>query len=309
MGGARRVESAVAIPRRFCYSDAVAHRIDGKAIAERVREEVAQGVAEFQRRHGRAPGLHVVLAGDDPASAVYVRNKERAAEQAGFAGIVHRMPASVSEAELLAKVRDLNAAPEVDGILVQFPVPSQVSQARVLETLAPDKDVDGLHAVNVGRLWSGLSGLVPCTPRGVLRLLQETGVELAGKRAIVIGRSNLVGKPVAALLLNAHCTVTLAHSKTADLPARCREADIVIAAVGRAKLIGAEWIRPGAVVIDVGMNRDEQGKLCGDVDYAAVEPIASAITPVPGGVGPMTIAMLLDNTLQAARRRAGETVG
>lgn len=284
----------------------MAHRIDGKAVAERVRAEVARGVAEFRERHGRAPGLHVVLAGDDPASAVYVRNKELAAEKAGLAGCVHRMPANVSEAELLATVRDLNAAPEVDGILVQFPVPEQVSQGRVLETLSPDKDVDGLHAVNVGRLWSGLPGLVPCTPRGAVRLLQETGVDLAGKRAIVIGRSNLVGKPIAALLLKADCTVTLAHSRTADLPARCREADIVIAAVGRAKLVGREWIKPGAVVIDVGINRDENGRLCGDVDFAAVEPIAEAITPVPGGVGPMTIAMLLDNTLQAARRRCGE---
>lgn len=284
----------------------MAHRIDGKAVAERVRAEVARGVAEFRERHGRAPGLHVVLAGDDPASAVYVRNKELAAEKAGLAGRVHRMPANVSEAELLATVRDLNAAPEVDGILVQFPVPEQVSQGRVLETLSPDKDVDGLHAVNVGRLWSGLPGLVPCTPRGAVRLLQEAGVDLAGKRAIVIGRSNLVGKPIAALLLKADCTVTLAHSRTADLPARCREADIVIAAVGRAKLVGPEWIKPGAVVIDVGINRDENGRLCGDVDFAAVEPIAEAITPVPGGVGPMTIAMLLDNTLQAARRRCGE---
>lgn len=220
-------------------------------------------------------------------------------------GQVHRMPASVSEEELLAKVRDLNAAPDVDGILVQFPVPSQVSQGAVLRTISPEKDVDGLHAANVGRLWSGLPGLVPCTPRGALRLLEETGVELSGKRAVVVGRSNLVGKPIAALLLAKDCTVTLAHSKTEDLPARCREADVLIAAVGRPKLIRGEWVKPGAVVIDVGINRDENGKLCGDVDFDAVEPIASAITPVPGGVGPMTIAMLLDNTLQAALQRVG----
>jgi methylenetetrahydrofolate dehydrogenase (NADP+)/methenyltetrahydrofolate cyclohydrolase len=283
----------------------VAQRIDGKAVSEKVRAEVAEGVRAFREKYGRAPGLHVILAGDDPASAVYVRNKEHAAEHAGFAGKVHRMPATVSEAELLAKVRELNEAPDVDGILVQFPVPSQVSQNRVLETIAPEKDVDGLHAVNAGKLWSGQQGLVPCTPRGCMRLLRETGIALSGKRAIVIGRSNLVGKPIAALLLAENCTVTLAHSRTEDLAARCREADIVIAAVGRTKLIGKDWIRPGATVIDVGMNRDENGKLCGDVDFAAVEPIAGAITPVPGGVGPMTIAMLLDNTLQAARARAG----
>lgn len=265
-------------------------------------------MAEFRAQHGRAPGLHVILAGDDPASAVYVRNKELAADKVGMAGQVHRLPASVSEDELLARVRDLNSAPEVDGILVQFPVPAQVSQARVLTTIASDKDVDGLHAVNVGKLWSGLPGLVPCTPRGVVRLLEEAKVELDGKRAIVVGRSNLVGKPISALLLAKNCTVTMAHSRTADLPARCREADVVIAAVGRAKLIGKDWIKPGATVIDVGMNRDENGRLCGDVDFAAVEPIAGAVTPVPGGVGPMTIAMLLDNTLRAARSRMGETL-
>jgi len=287
----------------------VADHIDGKAIAARVRDEVAAGVAEFRAKHGRAPGLHVILAGDDPASAVYVRNKEVAADKVGMVGQVHRLPASVSEEELLARVRDLNAAPEVDGILVQFPVPAQVSQGRVLTTIAPEKDVDGLHAINVGKLWSGLPVLVPCTPRGVMRLLEESGIELAGKRAIVIGRSNLVGKPVAALLLAKNCTVTLAHSRTEELPARCREADIVIAAVGKAKLVGPDWIRPGATVIDVGMNRDEAGRLCGDVDFAAVEPIAGAITPVPGGVGPMTIAMLLDNTLQAARARVASGAG
>lgn len=266
---------------------------------------MARRVAEFKAKYGRAPGLHVILAGDDAASAVYVRNKEKAAEEVGMVGQVHRMPASVAEGELLAKVRDLNAAADVDGILVQFPVPSQVSQAKVLETISPEKDVDGLHAVNVGRLWSGLSGLVPCTPRGAMKLLDEVGVELAGARAVVIGRSNLVGKPIAALLLARHCTVTLAHSKSKDLPARCREADVLVAAVGRAKLVGKDWVKPGAVVIDVGINRGADGKLCGDVDYEAVEPVAGAITPVPGGVGPMTIAMLLENTLEAALRRVG----
>lgn len=284
----------------------MAQRIDGKVVSDKVKAEVAEGVRVFREKHGRAPGLHVILAGDDPASAVYVRNKELAAEKCGFAGQVHRMSTTVSEADLLAKVRELNDAPDVDGILVQFPVPSQVSQNRVLETISPEKDVDGLHAVNAGKLWSGQKGLVPCTPRGCMRLLRETGIQLSGKRAIVIGRSNLVGKPIAALLLAENCTVTLAHSRTEDLAARCREAEIVIAAVGRTKMIGKDWIAPGATVIDVGMNRDEHGKLCGDVDFAAVEPIAGAITPVPGGVGPMTIAMLLDNTLQAAKARVGE---
>jgi methylenetetrahydrofolate dehydrogenase (NADP+)/methenyltetrahydrofolate cyclohydrolase len=279
-------------------------RIDGKEIAEKVREEVAQEALRFAEKYGRKPGLHVVLVGNDPASAVYVRNKEAAAEKANLAGAVHRMPQDSSEDEVLAKVRELNERDDVDGVLVQFPVPAQVSQNKVLETIDPKKDVDGLHAVSVGCLWSGLPGLVSCTPSGCLRLLKEAGVELSGKRAIVIGRSNLVGKPMAALLLNESCTVTLAHSRTVDLPARCKEADIVIAAVGRAKMVKASWIKEGAAVIDVGMNRDEAGKLCGDVDYDDVAPVAGCITPVPGGVGPMTIAMLLQNTVRAAFARA-----
>lgn len=281
--------------------------IDGKAIAQKVRTEVAEEARRFEAAYGRKPGLHVVLVGDDAASAVYVRNKEAAAGRAGIAGAVHRMPADTPEAKVLAKVEELNAAEEVDGVLVQFPVPAQVSQERVLKTIHPDKDVDGLHAMNVGRLWSGLPGLVSCTPAGCLRLLEESEVPLAGRRAIVIGRSNLVGKPMAALLLQKHCTVTLAHSRTADLPARTREADIVIAAVGRARMVRADWIRPGAAVIDVGMNRGEDGKLCGDVDYGGCEAVAGCITPVPGGVGPMTIAMLLKNTVQAAWARQSST--
>jgi methylenetetrahydrofolate dehydrogenase (NADP+)/methenyltetrahydrofolate cyclohydrolase len=245
----------------------------------------------------------VVLAGDDPASAVYVRNKEKFAKEVGLEGKVHRFDASVSEEDLLGLVRSLNEDPTVDGILVQFPVPQQIRQSEVLKTIDPAKDVDGLHATNAGKLWSGQSGLVPCTPRGCVRLLDEIEAPLEGRRAIVIGRSNLVGKPVAALLLGRSATVTLAHSRTQDLPARCREADVVIAAVGRAKMITADWVKPGAVVIDVGMNRDESGKLCGDADFASVEPVAGAITPVPGGVGPMTIAMLLENTLLAAEGR------
>lgn len=281
----------------------MARLIDGKQIAKSVRSEVAHAVGTFCQQHGRAPALHVVLAGEDPASAVYVRNKEKFAEEVGLSGKVHRLPQSVSEAELLALVRSLNDDPLVDGILVQFPVPAQVRQSEVLNTIDPQKDVDGLHASNVGKLWSGRAGLVPCTPRGVMRLLDEAGVELSGKRCVVVGRSNLVGKPVAGLLLARNATVTLAHSKTVDLAKRCQEADVVVAAVGRAKLLTPEFIRKGAIVIDVGMNRDENGKLCGDVDFEAVKEIAEAITPVPGGVGPMTIAMLLENTLLAAQAR------
>ncbi|HMJ11086.1 MAG TPA: bifunctional methylenetetrahydrofolate dehydrogenase/methenyltetrahydrofolate cyclohydrolase FolD [Polyangiaceae bacterium] len=281
----------------------MAQLLDGKAVAKQVRAEVARGVQEFKAQHGRAPGLHVVIAGEDPASLLYTRNKEKAALEIGMAGKLHTLPASVSEAELLGLVRQLNEDPNVDGILVQMPLPSGLRSAAVLETIDPSKDVDGFHAVNVGALWSGQQGLVPCTPRGCMRLLAEAGTKLAGARAVVVGRSNIVGKPMAALLLAEHATVTIAHSRTRDLPARCREADVLIAAVGRARLLGADSVKPGAVVIDVGQNRDDQGKLCGDVDFAAVEPIASAITPVPGGVGPMTIAMLLDNTLIAARAR------
>lgn len=283
----------------------MATRIDGKVVAAAVRAEVAAGVAEFVKRHGRAPGLHVVLAGEDPGSVVYVRNKERAAQEVGMVGVVHRLSDGVTEGELLALVRRLNADPDVDGILVQFPVPAQVRTAEVLRAIDPDKDVDGLHAVNVGRLWSGDPGLVPCTPRGILRLLSTVGTPLQGARAVVVGRSNLVGKPVAALLLAAHATVTLTHSRTEALAARCREADLLVAAIGKPRWIPGAWIKPGATVIDVGMNRDAEGKLCGDVDYASAEPVAGAITPVPGGVGPMTIAMLLENTLLAASARVG----
>jgi len=283
----------------------VATLIDGKAIARKVRDEVAEGVKSFAAKHGRAPGLHVVLAGEHPASAVYVRNKEKAAAEVGIVGRVHRLPASIGERELLALVRELNDDSTVDGILVQLPVPQGVRPEAVIDAIDPKKDVDGFHPVSVGALWTGTPGLVPCTPRGCLRLLGESGARLRGARALVVGRSNIVGKPMAALLLSEHATVTIAHSRTEDLPAVCREADILIAAVGRAKMITGEWVKPGATVIDVGMNRDENGKLCGDVDFASVEPVARAITPVPGGVGPMTIAMLLDNTWAAARRRAG----
>ncbi len=278
----------------------MAQRIDGKKVAEAVRREVAQEAARFRERFGRAPGLSVVLAGDDPASAVYVRNKEAAAKECGFEGEVLRLPKEVSTSEVLDTVLALNERRAVDGILVQLPLPRGVDEAPILEAIDPRKDVDGFHVENIGALWSGLPGLVPCTPSGCIRLIKEARVELTGKRAVVLGRSNIVGKPMAALLLREHATVTVAHSRTKDLPELCREADILVAAVGRAKLVKASWVKPGAVVIDVGMNRDEQGKLCGDVDYAEVEPVAGAITPVPGGVGPMTIAMLMQNTLTAA---------
>lgn len=281
----------------------MAKLIDGKLHAKTVRDEVAAKVKAFVAARGRRPGLHVVLAGDDPASAVYVRNKEKAAEEAGIAGAVHRLPASVGEAELLALVQRLNADATVDGILVQLPLPKGIAADKVLDAVDPAKDVDGFHPVNVGALWTGSPGLLPCTPRGCMRLLKEAGASLVGAGAVVIGRSNIVGKPMAALLLAEHATVTLAHSRTRDLPGLCRQADVIVAAVGKAKMVQREWVKPGAIVIDVGMNRDEQGKLCGDVDFASVEPVAGAITPVPGGVGPMTIAMLLDNTLEAAERR------
>ena len=277
--------------------------IDGKAISKIVREEVARGVQAFKAQYSRVPGLHVVLVGEDPASDVYVRSKEKAALEVGIAGRVHRLPESTTEETLLGLVKELNQSGEVDGILVQFPVPKGIRQQKVIEATAPSKDVDGLHPQNIGALWAGIAGLQPCTPRGCMRLIAETGVKVEGAKAVVVGRSNLVGKPVAGSLLAANASVTLTHSKTQDLPAICREADILVVAVGRAKLIPGTSIKPGAVVIDVGMNRDEAGKLCGDVDFEAASPVASAITPVPGGVGPMTIAMLLENTLLAARTR------
>jgi methylenetetrahydrofolate dehydrogenase (NADP+)/methenyltetrahydrofolate cyclohydrolase len=285
----------------------MARVLDGNAIAGQVRAQVAAGVAEFRQAHGRAPGLQVILAGDDPASAVYVRNKEKAAHDAGFTGGVHRMPATASQFEVLQAVERFNADPTVDGILVQLPLPPQVKSQPVLEAIDPAKDVDGFHAVNVGALWSTGARLVPCTPRGAMHLLRAAEVSIEGAHAVIVGRSNIVGKPIAALLLQANATVTVAHSKTRNLAEVCRSADILIAALGKPRFITAEHVRPGAAVIDVGINRDQNGKLCGDVDFASVEPIAGVITPVPGGVGPMTIAMLLENTLHAARTRVVAT--
>jgi len=278
--------------------------IDGKRIAADVRQSIQKDAATFLAEFGRAPCLVVVLVGDDPASRVYVQNKETAAQAAGIEGTVHRLPADTSEAALLELIRQLNRDPAVDGILVQFPVPPQIRQLAVIAAIDPSKDVDGLHVVNAGKLWAGEEGLVPCTPAGCMHLLAEAGVQLAGTSAVVVGRSQLVGKPIAALLLAQNATVTIAHSKTRDLAAVCRTADVLVAAVGRALLITGEYVKPGAVVIDVGMNRNAAGKLCGDVDEASVRGIAGALTPVPGGVGPMTIAMLLRNTITAARRRA-----
>ena len=278
--------------------------IDGKAVAAVVRAEVRERVVRLATR-GIVPGLAAVLVGDDPASLVYVGNKEKACEQVGIRSLRHRLPASTSETELVALVRRLGHDADVHGILVQLPLPAPLRAQVVIEALAPEKDVDGLHPVNQGRLLAGLPGLRPCTPLGVLRLLDTTGVALAGARAVVVGRSVLVGKPVAFLLLERHATVTLCHSRTADLAGEVGRADVVVAATGQPALVRGEWIRPGAVVIDVGINRGGDGRLCGDVEFEPARARAALITPVPGGVGPMTVAMLMSNTLLAAKRAAG----
>jgi methylenetetrahydrofolate dehydrogenase (NADP+)/methenyltetrahydrofolate cyclohydrolase len=278
--------------------------IDGKAFAQGLRERVAQQVASFRAAAGRAPGLAVVLVGEDPASAVYVRNKHKATIGAGMESFEYKLPADTSQADLIALVDRLNADPAVDGILVQLPLPSHIDERAVTTRIDPDKDVDGFHPVNAGRLATGLYGFVPCTPLGCLMLLKDQLGDLAGLDAVVIGRSNIVGKPMAQLLIQESCTVTVAHSKTRDLSSLVKRADIVVAAVGRPEMVKGEWIKPGATVIDVGINRAERG-LVGDVDFAGALSIAGAVTPVPGGVGPMTIAVLLRNTLVSAHRRAG----
>jgi methylenetetrahydrofolate dehydrogenase (NADP+)/methenyltetrahydrofolate cyclohydrolase len=289
--------------------------IDGKAFAERLRGKIAEEVAELKSKHGLQPGLAVVLVGEDPASKIYVRSKEEQTEQVGMRSIGHRLPADVPEAELLDLVGRLNADRGVNGILVQFPVPEHLQQAAIVAKIDPDKDVDGLTVTNAGRLASSLPGLVPCTPSGCLMLLQDALGSLRGKTAVVVGRSNLMGKPMAQLLLGADCTVTIAHSRTADLAGVCRQADILVAAVGRAEMVKGDWIKPGAAVIDVGINRvpsrdpvkaaEGKTRVVGDVDFEAARQVAGWITPVPGGVGPMTIACLLQNTLIAARRQNG----
>ena len=281
-----------------------AHIIDGKAVAQRVTDQVRADVAAHVAAGGATPGLAVVLVGDSAASQVYVRNKRRTTEAVGMRSYAHDLPATTSEAELLALVDRLNADPAVNGILVQLPLPKHIDPERVIERIDAKKDVDGFHPYNIGRLVLKMPMLRPCTPYGCMRLLKETGQDLVGMHAVVIGQSNIVGRPMALELLMARCTVTICHSATRDLPGIVRQGDIVVAGVGKAKFVPGDWIKPGAIVIDVGINRMEDGKLCGDVDFAAAREIAGWITPVPGGVGPMTIATLLANTLRAAQWQA-----
>ncbi len=291
----------------------MAQLIDGKAFAASLRERLADSVRTLADRHGVTPGLAVVLVGEDPASQVYVRNKGKQTVEAGMASFEHRLDATTSQDELLALIARLNADDSVNGILVQLPLPSQINEAAVINAIDPAKDVDGFHLHNVGLLATGGAGLVPCTPLGCSMLLKDHLGDLSGARAVVVGRSNIVGKPMASLLLAANCTVTIAHSRTRDLAAECRSADILVAAVGRPQMIPGDWVRPGATIIDVGINRitgeDGKNRLVGDVDFASAEPVAGAITPVPGGVGPMTIACLLRNTVEATCRQRGIEAG
>ncbi len=280
----------------------MAQLIDGKRISAEIREEIKVETEIFKKENGYAPGLAVVIVGEDPASQVYVRNKAKACEEVGFYSEVYRLPENTEQKELNALVDRLNADGKIHGILVQLPLPKHLDENEVLLRIDPNKDVDAFHPYNVGKIMIGDYRFLPCTPAGVMALLERSGVEIAGKKCVVIGRSNIVGKPMAMLLLHANGTVTICHSRTKDLAAVCGEADILVVAIGRADFVGADMVKPGAVVIDVGMNRRADGKLTGDVDFAAVEPIASAITPVPGGVGPMTITMLLKNTLTAAKK-------
>jgi len=284
--------------------------LDGKALAERVRQRLTGEVAEFRAATGVVPGLSVVLVGEDPASKVYVRNKQKAASAAGMRDDLIRLPAETSQDDLLATIDRLNADPAVHGILVQLPLPRHINSRLVIERIDPLKDVDGFHPMNFGLLAQGSPQFVPCTPLGIVELLKDAEVETRGARVVVLGRSQVVGKPVALLLLQkgkgADATVTICHTGTKDPAAIAREADVLIAAMGQPELVTADWIKPGAVVIDVGIHRKDDGKLCGDVDFASASQVASRITPVPGGVGPMTVAMLLNNTLLAARLAAGE---
>ncbi len=277
----------------------MAIRIDGKAVSAAVKAEVAAQTAALKER-GIVPGLAVIIVGDDPASRVYVNNKKKACAEVGFHSEEFALPAETTEQQLLALIAELNAREDIHGILCQLPLPRHIHEEAVIQAISPRKDVDAFHAENVGHIMIGDYTFLPCTPAGVMELLHSAGVEVAGKRCVVIGRSNIVGKPMAMLLLHEHGTVTICHSRTQNLREICAEADVLVAAVGRAKFVTADMVKPGAAVIDVGMNRDENGKLCGDVDYDAVEPVAGWITPVPGGVGPMTIAMLMKNTLKAA---------
>lgn len=280
----------------------MAKLIDGKLISAQIRAEIKEETAAFVKERGYAPGLAVVIVGEDPASQVYVRNKARACEEVGFYSEVYRLPAETKQDELNALVDRLNGDEKIHGILVQLPLPKHLDETEVLLRIDPKKDVDAFHPYNVGKIMIGDYDFLPCTPAGVMALLDRSGIDPAGKKCVVIGRSNIVGKPMAMLLLHANGTVTVCHSRTKDLAAVSREADILVVAIGRADFVGADMVKEGAVVIDVGMNRREDGKLTGDVNFSEVEPIASAITPVPGGVGPMTITMLLQNTLTAARK-------
>lgn len=279
--------------------------IDGKAVSASLKEALKEQVATFPEKYGRVPHLVVVRVGEDPASVVYVRNKAKACEACGIRNTTVVLDEGVSEETLLNKVRELNADDGVDGILVQLPLPKHISEAKVIETIAREKDVDGFHPYNVAGLWQKTPHMSPCTPKGIMKLLEAEGVDPKGKRAVIIGRSNIVGLPVAKMLLDANATVTLCHTRTVNLPEVTRQAEILVVAAGRAKMVTADMVSPGCVVIDVGMDRDEDGKLCGDVDFDGVAPIAGAITPVPGGVGPMTIACLMENTVECFLNRFG----
>ncbi len=278
--------------------------IDGKDLAARTKKEVADKVKECEARYGRVPHLAVILVGDDPASQSYVKSKGKDAEQVGFKSTTLRLPADTTEEALLAEIKRLNDDPEVDGLLVQLPVPKHIDEQKVIEAISAEKDVDGFHPANVAALWQKRPCIAPCTPKGIIRMLDDAGVQIEGKKAVVVGRSNIVGLPMAKMLLDRNATVTVAHSRTKNLPEIASKADILVVAIGKPRFAGADMIKPGATVIDVGVNRDpETGKLCGDVDFAACESIAALITPVPGGVGPMTRACLMENTLECFLRR------
>ena len=277
--------------------------IDGKQLAQQLKEEMREQVVALVKQYGRKPCLDVIIVGENPASMAYVQNKIKATEYCGFDGELIQLPESTSQEELLCIIRERNANPTVDGILVQLPLPKHIDEQAVIEAIDPDKDVDGFHPSNVAKLWLNQPTIVPCTPMGIMALLEHSQTPLEGRHAVVVGRSNIVGKPIAKLLLDKNCTVTIAHSRTADLGTVCREADILVVAVGRPQMINGKMVKPGATVIDVGINRTADGKLLGDVDFASVAPVAGAITPVPGGVGPMTITMLMHNTIQCFQKR------
>jgi len=281
-----------------------AQLIDGKTLAQEIRQEIAKDIELLVGQTGVCPGLAVVLVGDDPASAVYVRNKKKACDAAGLYVDDHALSATTTQEELLKLIDQLNNDPKIHGILVQLPLPNQIDSQRVLNAVSPDKDADGFHPYNIGRLMAGDPVFVPCTPKGVMRMIESAGQSIKGKRAVVLGRSNIVGKPVAMLLMHQHATVTICHSRTIDLPGMCKEADILVAAIGKAQFVKSDMVKPGAVVIDVGINRLGDGRLVGDVDFEPVKEVAGWLSPVPGGVGPMTIAMLLANTLEGAKRVA-----